>query len=1153
MASFHRTFCDELEEENPGGLSPPSGSLDGTVEGVDDIPEENKQLVRRIHDSVIGHGHSFDGPFGDRKVLYADWTASGRALSFVEEYIQTQVLPMYGNTHTTTSVTGLQSTCFRHEARQLIAQSLNCNTKEDVVLFVGNGCTGAVNKLVSIFGLNKPPQVAESDEPESAEDRRAVVFVGPHEHHSNLLPWRESCADVVAIGETSEGVFDVDELKAQLKKYSRRPLKIGSFAYASNLTGIIAPVNTISAIVHRAGGLVFWDCATAGPYLKIDMNPVVAGDDRPYVYKDGVFLSPHKMVGGPGTPGILVVKKRWLSNAVPAEPGGGTVFFVTDRDHRYLSNREEREEGGTPNIVGSARAGLVFHLKQRVGTNTIHALETRNWDLVKTKLRNAPAVHVLGSTAAKRLPILSFLVACGGEGRFLHYNFVCALLNDVYGIQSRGGCQCAGPYGQALLGIKYENAQKYETECIEKNEFLRPGFSRVSFPYFLSVEEVNFILDAILAIASYGWKLLPLYRFHHKTGEWKHRSRMTKFAARKWLSHALDHVASIEDGGGSKSSETDSEWMARTKREAAELFEDAVTRIRKEGRSLFVDQTQLAEPMLRWCVLPSEASDALASQIDLSCTLSSSSHHAMAVIPRRYDSNSQEESKESTAPMEKMTQVTDVVSSRKRRHEQDADVVPGKKKKKEKYPLRSAVLPTAHDGNMAAKAASSAKAQAVQSRAATLFPTPPKTMLRTVGMAMAQWEMVKPGDRLLLGLSGGKDSLALLHVLHNLQKRSPIPFELAAATVDPGTDAFDPSPLKAYMKSLGIPYFYLSTPIMERAKTEMEGTSICAYCSRMKRGTLYTCCRHEGYNVLVLAQHLDDLAESFVMSAFHNGQLRTMKANYTIGAGDIRVIRPFVYTREAQMKKFSYEAKLPVINENCPACFEAPKERERVKKMLAQQESMIGAMYGNLKQALLPLMDDKIYESMQSVRDVAKHRGSRKLSGTEPGMKGAGSGQAPAAAKQVYNKLLGPVLMSNDGKKLNTAGALKNAEVVGLYFSAHWCPPCKTFTPELSKRYVALKEAGKRLEIVFVSSDETARKCIEYHSEMPFLALPFRERDRKDSLSEEFNVQGIPTLVLLDGKTGKVLNRQGRVAISAPTYMDDFPYVDKEEAEQENT
>eukprot|EP01035_Chromulina_nebulosa_P025660 gene25660-33507_t len=256
-----------------------------------------------------------------------------------------------------------------------------------------------------------------------------------------------------------------------------------------------------------------------------------------------------------------------------------------------------------------------------------------------------------------------------------------------------------------------------------------------------------------------------------------------------------------------------------------------------------------------------------------------------------------------------------------------------------------------------------------------LFHCPPKKIMKLVGQAVKEWDMIREGDRLLLGLSGGKDSLAMLHTLVALQKRAPVNFSIACATVDPQTESFDPSPLIPYLQSLNITYHYLSEPIVSLAKSKLQGDSLCAFCSRFKRGLLYSCCRTNNYNKLVLAQHLDDLAESFLMSALHNGQIRTMKANYAIEAGDVQVIRPFIYIREQQTKEFSMSCKLPIINENCPACFEQPKERARVKKVLAQEESMIPALFFNLRKALVPLMHGDSYVAMNHVVEQIERNG----------------------------------------------------------------------------------------------------------------------------------------------------------------------------------
>ena len=316
-------------------------------------------VLSQVRRAIIGQGCVFDGPFGQKMLLYADWAASGRALAPIEDFLRTDVLPLYGNTHTTTSISGLQSTCYLQEARQVIAQACNArigysDAHADVVVFVGSGSTGAVNKLVLVLGIHLPlPSLA----PVTAQP---VVFIGPHEHHSNILPWRESSAKVIQIPEGLDGHIDRTALREQLKLHSRHSLLIGSFSAASNVTGLVADVDGITEDLHRASALAFWDYASAAPYLTIDMNPVrflPNGSLNPYVYKDAVFISPHKFPGGPGTPGILVAKRSLFVNEIPSEPGGGTVFFVTEADQRYLSNRQEREEGGTQDIL--ARSWLL--------------------------------------------------------------------------------------------------------------------------------------------------------------------------------------------------------------------------------------------------------------------------------------------------------------------------------------------------------------------------------------------------------------------------------------------------------------------------------------------------------------------------------------------------------------------------------------------------------------------------------------------------------------------------------------------------------------------------------------------------------------------------------------------------------------------------
>ena len=478
-------------------------------------------LISYVADSVIGKDDAVDGPFGPRRVTYADYTASGRALSFIEDYIRDAVLPLYANTHTESSGTGLQTTHFREEAREIIRRCVGGND-EHTVIFCGSGSTAAVNKLVAVLGLRLPSNLEDQFELSRhiPREQRPVVFIGPYEHHSDELPWRESIADVVAISEDTDGHIDLHDLERALVAFAERPLKIGSFSAASNVTGITTDTSAIASLLHRHGALSFWDFAAAAPYVAIDMGSV--GDPD---YKDAIFLSPHKMIGGPGTPGVLVARRDLFSNRVPAVPGGGTVAYVNPEEHLYLSKIEDREEGGTPAIVESIRAGLVFQLKEAVGAPAIREREASLIHRAISSWERNPGIDVLGNHESDRLSIVSFVVRHGS--RHLHHNYVVALLNDLFGIQSRGGCSCAGPYGHRLLGINLEKSHEFEREIARGCEGIKPGWVRVNFNYFISEEVFEFILQAVHLAATDGWKLLPYYRFDPDSGLWRYRDGLT--------------------------------------------------------------------------------------------------------------------------------------------------------------------------------------------------------------------------------------------------------------------------------------------------------------------------------------------------------------------------------------------------------------------------------------------------------------------------------------------------------------------------------------------------------------------------------------------------------------------------------------------------
>ncbi|XP_046611734.1 uncharacterized protein LOC124301087 isoform X1 [Neodiprion virginianus] len=1299
--------------------------------------EDTTKLLKYIDDNVIGKSSTFFGPFGRRKVVYCDYTASGRSLQFLEEYITKEVLPCLGDTRTSTSICSLQSSLFRHEARDIVRHAVGAS-EQDAVLFTGHGTAGALRALLRHLDMNKP----------------TVVFVGPFEHHANLRPWRDHGVKIIRIAETKEGFLDLNDLDRQLAKERLTGAQlVGCFSAASCITGVLADDVATTLLLHQHGAISIWDYTSAAPYVQMDMNPHLPGVGENTVHKDAIIFTGHKFIGGAQTPGVLVTKRTLLKTDSSLED-------MRD-SHRYLQDPELREESGTAAVVETIRCGLAIQLKENVTPQAIMARQDKITKQVLAHVRTIPELILLGSSShnVKRLSIFSFMVR-HPRGTFLHHNFVCAVLNDVFGVQARGGCACTGRYAHELMGIDEKLAKEYEAilqqnGCNEESsvEMLRPGFARLSFPFFMSETEVAFVLEALKMVATEGWKLLPQYVLNPDTGEWRHHTNSV-FKDRKWLGSIrytdgkmITSERRVSGPGVFPQSYSDCLQTARN------IFNRA--RKMAQRYPLQIDQSVVFTEQgkaLRWFILPNEAQDLLLgnsqnvkqdvpfnpvtyrlrySAFDIPnhslllangirrlnsdiprtgnapITSNSPRHHSLPVLTRpipplpdpkkysfgqtlsshlrntvspplmaqlslpEYATSSGEQRSPSTCPSSPMpvrfavgeavtpailgtpvvaqliagdqsntgrarcnslgssgtsppilspqTMASLGINTSRHRHcscssqtelnsleyengspthsltnansYSNCDMRVGRSSPvsnlsqssedlhaylkevtkelateikseirevisqvddvlsetnttentpqhhsrihslnhcEEKHDSFSAsdiaeylmefskemasevkseircmvnavdglhrfspdtsssdkssngcgsperVLPKAgtigklselsqeskmssecssdetviyvikqdaggktddedrsgveidlktlpkiysainsvssqdsginlsfHENDKSTESelrrSSSAESNsngcrrlringknAKQKRVNDLsedeeivsecsgleeeerlnpdkpsedgnlqWLCPPKNIWKPSVEAMQEFDMIRDGDKVMICLSGGKDSLSLLHTLHQYQfyvRSKGVNFEIGAATVD--SKAYDPLQLMTYLKALDVPYFYEEQPALE----EEIGRSACSFCSRTKRNRLYTVAKEHSYNVLALGQHLDDLTEGFLMSVFHNGKLRTMKAHYYIRERDLRVIRPFVYVREKALRQFAECKKLPVVQETCETCEDAPKKLERNKQIIAQQEQVYPRLYWSLRSALQPLI-----------------------------------------------------------------------------------------------------------------------------------------------------------------------------------------------------
>ena len=467
-----------------------------------------------VRAQLIGRDTSVQTPFGERRTVYADHVASGRSLQWVEDFIAAHVLTMYSNTHTEDSATGARMTALSQDAARVIKASLGA--PDCKLLFCGTGCTAAIKRLQEILGLVVPEALRLQVIGALAPSQRPLVFVGPYEHHSNEVSWRETIAEVVELPLDAEGAIDLGALFDALRDARRtgRPL-IGSFSAASNVTGALTDTRTVARLLHAHGALALFDFAAAAPHVEIDMR---MGQADGY---DAVFISAHKFVGGPGAPGILAFDSALYRLRAPSTAGGGTVAYVSAHEHCFVDDIEQREDAGTPGTVQRIRAALAFMVKDSVGAPTIARLEGEMIRSAIARLRRHPRIELLGNLDAPRLAILSFLVRCS-DGRHLHPRLVTRLLNDLFGIQSRAGCACAGPYAHRLLNIGTTRADAFRDAVLGGFESVKPGWTRLNFSYFIAAAEFEFLQSAIEFIAAHGERFIAQYRFDWQAGAWFH-------------------------------------------------------------------------------------------------------------------------------------------------------------------------------------------------------------------------------------------------------------------------------------------------------------------------------------------------------------------------------------------------------------------------------------------------------------------------------------------------------------------------------------------------------------------------------------------------------------------------------------------------------
>ncbi|MEM7101498.1 MAG: aminotransferase class V-fold PLP-dependent enzyme [Bacteroidota bacterium] len=460
----------------------------------------------KFRKNIIGNDAVFSSPYGEKRIIYADWIASGRLYRPIEEKLCNLIGPYVGNTHTETTVTGTSMTLAYHKAKEIIKQHVNSGP-EDILITTGSGMTGVVNKFQRILGL----KICEKLEGylNVPQHLKPVVFVTHMEHHSNHTSWLETIADVQCIEPDQDGLVDLDHFAKLLEQYKDRKTKIAAVTSCSNVTGVFSPYHKIARMIHEAGGKCFVDFACSAPYVDINMHP-----EDPMEKLDAIYFSPHKFLGGPGTPGVLIFDSALYQNKIPDNPGGGTVSWTNPwGEHNYLEDIEAREDGGTPAFLQTIKAALAIQLKDEMGVESMLEREKDIIPHILTELRKNKNLHILADNITHRLGAISFYIDD------LHYNLGVKLLNDKFGVQVRGGCSCAGTYGHYLLNVSKHQSNLITSKIDEGDLASKPGWIRLSVHPVMSDEEIEIIISAITQLSQHHQEWAKDYAYCNQSNE----------------------------------------------------------------------------------------------------------------------------------------------------------------------------------------------------------------------------------------------------------------------------------------------------------------------------------------------------------------------------------------------------------------------------------------------------------------------------------------------------------------------------------------------------------------------------------------------------------------------------------------------------------